>query len=208
VDVRVIAATNRKLDEAVQAGRFRSDLFYRLNVFPIEIPPLRERQSDIPALVGFFLSRFSKELGKKVDGVTQDTLDRLIEYAWPGNIRELQNVLERAVVLAQGPVLRLDRDFLPSAPDRSASGLERAASPGAVQSGKSGNGRRLAASSSLPAPSTLEEVERHHILTVLEQTGGRIEGAQGAARILNLHPNTLRSRMKKLGIKRPLHEIS
>ena len=114
VDVRVIAATNRDLEEAVRAGRFRSDLFYRLNVFPIQVPPLRERRSDIPLLVMFFLSRFARKLGKKIEAVPQGIMDLLTAYDWPGNIRELQNLIERAVVLSQGPVLRLDRALLPA----------------------------------------------------------------------------------------------
>ncbi len=103
VDVRVIAATNRNLREAVQAGRFRSDLFYRLNVFPIELPPLRERRSDIPQLVAFCLSQFSKRLGKKIDGVSRESMENLVNYPWPGNIRELQNVIERAMIVSVGP---------------------------------------------------------------------------------------------------------
>ncbi len=115
VDVRVIAATNRNLHEAVQAGRFRSDLFYRLNVFPIELPPLRERRSDIPQLVAFCLSQFSKRLGKKIDGVSRESMENLVNYPWPGNIRELQNVIERAIIVSAAPTLRLDRDLMPVA---------------------------------------------------------------------------------------------
>ena len=103
VDVRVIAATNRNLHEAVQAGRFRSDLFYRLNVFPIELPPLRERRADIPQLVAFCLSQFSKRLGKKIDGVSRESMENLVNYPWPGNIRELQNVIERAIIVSADP---------------------------------------------------------------------------------------------------------
>ncbi|MBI4573364.1 MAG: sigma 54-interacting transcriptional regulator [candidate division NC10 bacterium] len=202
VDVRVIAATNRDLEEAVRAGRFRSDLFYRLNVFPLKVPPLRERRSDIPQLVMFFLSRFSKRFGKGIETVSQETLDRLTGYPWPGNVRELQNVIERAAILSQEPCLRLGPDFLPAEgsehPPRAGVGGD-GSDPGALPG--SGGG-------SPPGPLTLEEVERRHILAVLEQTGGVVEGARGAARILNLHPNTLRSRMKKLGIRRPSHEIS
>src|SRR6202041_1176750 len=112
VDVRVIAATNRNLSEEVEAGRFRSDLFYRLNVFPVEIPPLRERRSDIPHLVAFYVSRFSKRFGKKVDAVSRESMEHLVNYSWPGNIRELQNVIERAVILSVDPILRLDRDLI------------------------------------------------------------------------------------------------
>jgi formate hydrogenlyase transcriptional activator len=182
VDVRVIAATNRDLKEAVRSGRYRSDLFYRLNVFPLAVPPLRERRSDIPPLVMFFLSRFSRRFGKKVDTVSEATMERLVSYPWPGNVRELQNIIERVVVLAQGRVLDLDQDLVP--------GEHPAQRPADEPSGLA----------------TLEEIDRVHILAALKQTGGVIEGAKGAARMLNLHPNTLRSRMKKLGIKR--HEIS
>ncbi len=198
VDVRVIAATNRDLEETVRAGRFRSDLYYRLNVFPLEIPPLRERRSDIPQLVMFFLSRFAKRYGKKADAVTRETMDRLISYPWPGNVRELQNLIERAVVLSEGPVLELDRD-LRSAPAGTMAAVEAVGSP------------RQTAAPVVPEPSklpTLEEIERNHILAALQETGGVIEGPKGAAKILNLHPNTLRSRMEKLEIKRPRHGIS
>jgi formate hydrogenlyase transcriptional activator len=191
VDVRVIAATNRDLEEAVQAGRFRSDLFYRLNVFPIEVPPLRERRSDIPQLVTFFASRFSKRFGKKLEAVAQETLDRLVRYAWPGNIRELQNVIERAVVLSQGPILELGHDLAPAPAPQGAYGMLDSHAP-----------KAQAASTTPSTIPTLEEVARSHILAALQQTGGVIEGAKGAARILNVHPNTLRHRMRKLGIKR------
>src|SRR5207247_5827666 len=118
VDVRVIAATNRDLEEAVRAGRFRADLFYRLNVFPIQVPPLRERASDIPQLAMFFLSRFAKRFGRRVDTIASETMGRLVSYPWPGNIRELQNVIERAVVLSRGPAVELDRDLGPGPPPR------------------------------------------------------------------------------------------
>ena len=191
VDVRIIAATNRDLAEAVRAGRFRADLFYRLNVFPIEVPPLRDRRSDIPQLVTFFLGRFAKRFGKTVDTVSSDSLERLTRYSWPGNIRELQNVIERAVVLSQGAVLELDADLA-----RTAVGMAPASPPASLPSGRS---------DSLPS---LEEMEREHILAALKSTGGVVEGPKGAAQILKLHPNTLRSRMEKLGIKRPRHDPS
>jgi formate hydrogenlyase transcriptional activator len=208
VDVRVIAATNRDLEEAVRAGRFRSDLFYRLNVFPIQVPPLRERRSDIPLLVMFFLSRFAKKLGKKVEAVPQGIMDLLTAYDWPGNIRELQNLIERAVVLSQGPVLRLDRALLPAV------ALDAVTTPSESVGdapGKPGRDRagRIPSMSSVPGEAlTLEEVERHHILRVLQQTRGVIEGQRGASKILNLHPNTLRSRIKKLRIKHSDYDIS
>lgn len=175
VDVRVIAATNRNLGEAVKAGTFRSDLFYRLNVFPLEIPPLRKRKEDIPLMVNYFLARFSKRLGKPFKGVSKDSLARLTRYRWPGNIRELENVLERAAVLAQGPTLHLDNSL----------------------------GLGLGAASQASGPRTLEEMERAHIGGVLEEVDWVVEGQKGGASILGLHPNTLRSRMQKLGIKKP-----
>ncbi len=183
VDVRVIAATNRDLQEAVRAGRFRADLFYRLNVIPLDIPPLRERSSDVRQLATFFLSRFSQRFGKKVSAVSDETMEHLIRYPWPGNIRELQNVIERAVVVSRGAVLELDRELGPVP----------------------GGGDREGAESAAAAPpkfATLEEVERNHIVAILDQTGWVIEGPKGAARILKLHPNTLRSRMGRLGVRR------
>jgi formate hydrogenlyase transcriptional activator len=183
VDVRVIAATNRNLEEAVHAGGFRSDLFYRLNVFPIEVPPLRQRAADIPQLAMFFLARCSKNVGKAMTGISQDTMDRLVSYAWPGNVRELGNLVERAVILSQSSVLEVEDGLLPAR----AAPLSGSAPPAP------------------PAVSTLEEVDRSHIVAVLRATGGVIEGPKGAAKILNLHPNTLRHRMKKLGITPATH---
>ena len=183
VDVRVIAATNRDLHAAVEAGRFRADLFYRLNVFPLEVPPLRQRRSDIPQLVTFFLARYSTKFGRRVETVSRETMDRLIAYDWPGNVRELQNVIERAVVLTPGAVLEIDGDLLRPAPP--ASGVPAAApAPGA------GLAERL------------EQVERAEITAALQRSGGVIEGPRGAAGLLRLHPNTLRSRMERLGIRR------
>jgi formate hydrogenlyase transcriptional activator len=198
VDVRVIAATNRNLSEAVQAGRFRSDLFYRLNVFPIELPPLRERRSDIPQLVAFCISRFSKRLGKKIDGVSRDSMENLVNYPWPGNIRELQNVIERAVVLSMDPTLRLDRDLMPVA----------APTKGMETPEKDAPERRQSDLESSKLLLTLDEVDRSHILAALQHTSGVVDGPKGAARILNLHPNTLRHRMEKLGIKGSRHRPS
>ena len=186
VNVRIIAASNRDLDKAIQEGRFRADLFYRLNVLPVTLPPLRERRADIPLLASFFVDRFSRQFGKDITGISQDTIDALSRYSWPGNIRELQNVIERAVVLCAGSVLRLGSDLLPLAAE-------------------DGEQQSLSESASITAensPGSLENVERSHILQVLQETRGVIEGPRGAARILDLHPNTLRSRMKKLGIER------
>ena len=173
VDVRVIVATNRDLHAAVKAGSFRADLLYRLNVFPVEMPPLSARASDIPLLVNRFVTKFSNKIGKKIDGVSQATMDRLTKYAWPGNIRELENVIERATILANGPMLQID-DML----------LHRSSAP------------------LIPVADSLEEVERAHILRILQDASWVIEGNPGAATRLGLHPNTLRSRMNKLGIKK------
>jgi predicted ATPase len=177
VSVRVIAATNRNLDQAVRDGKFREDLLYRLNVFPIEIPPLRERATDLPLLVGFFLSKIARTLGKPLHGVTGRSLEQLQEYSWPGNVRELQNMLERAAILAEGPVVSLEAALTTRPRDRSDTGSQTA---------QAGN---------------LDDIQREHIVRVLRSTGGVVEGAKGAAVILGVHPNTLRSRMKKLGIR-------
>ena len=174
VNVRVMAATNRDLHAAVKAGSFRADLLYRLNVFPIDVPSLSARAGDIPLLVEHFVRKFEKKLGKRFDGVSNATMDRLTKYGWPGNIRELENVIERATILATGPILQIDDAFLHTGPTP----------------------QPLAAD-------TLEEVERAHILRVLHTMNGVIEGTLGAAARLGLHPNTLRSRMQKLGIKKP-----
>jgi formate hydrogenlyase transcriptional activator len=174
VDVRVIAATNRDVKEIVRQGIFRSDLFYRLNVFPLAVPPLRERNADIPLLVNFFLSRFGKKLGKDVRGVSQKSMESLARYDWPGNIRELQNVVERAVVLAGGPVVKVDESMVRSGGPAPDSALD-----------------------------TLENVERGHILRALTETGWVVHGKNGAAEVLGINPSTLRSRMEKLGIRKP-----
>jgi len=198
VDVRVIAATNRNLREAVDAGRFRPDLFYRLNVFPLELPPLRERRSDIPQLVTFCVSRFSKRIGKKIDGVSRESMDNLMNYPWPGNIRELQNVIERAIILSVDPILRLDRDLIPVA-----------AFAKNVETPEMGAPEHWQADIKSPNPLlTLDEVDRNYILAALRHAGGVVDGPKGAAKILNLHPNTLRHRMDKLGIKGSRHRPS
>ena len=190
VDVRVIAATNRNLVDAVRSGSFRSDLFYRLNVFPLDVPSLRDRASDIPQLAKLFLTRCSKNVGKRITGISQEAIDRLVSYAWPGNVRELENVVERAVILSPGPILEVEEGLFPA---RSSGVVD---TPAGVTPGPA------RASGSTPAGlRTLEDVDRNHILAVLHETGGTVEGPKGAARILNLHPNTLRHRMKKLGIK-------
>lgn len=204
VDVRIIAATNRDLAQLAASGHFRSDLFYRLNVFPLTVPPLRERRSDIPLLVTFFLASFSRKIAKRMESVSQEAMNLLMNYSWPGNIRELQNVIQRAVVLSNGPILTR-QDLFPAlgtlqpSPSGASAGAP-AAPAGVVPPALAGREVPAAASS------TLEDVERRHILDVLEETNWLIEGPRGAARILNLHPNTLRSRMKKLGIRRSTRE--
>jgi formate hydrogenlyase transcriptional activator len=202
VDVRLIAATNRDLQEALRAGRFRSDLFYRLNVFPIEVPPLRDRRSDVPQLVTFFLSRFARKFGKRVGSASPETMRRLMSYPWPGNVRELQNVIERAVVVCESPVLELDQDLVPvigGARERAqgADALSGSAGPAVPGEGTA----PAAPDREPPGLASLEEMERRHILAALERTGGVIHGPRGAARILDLHPSTLRSRIEKLGIR-------
>ncbi len=193
VDVRVIAATNRDLKADVASGRFRADLFYRLNVFPIDVPPLRARREDIPHLAGHFLARVARKLGKRIERIEAESLERLMRHSWPGNVRDLQNAIERAAVLANGSQLVIDWDL----------GPEVEATPAAVDA----DGERAAASGdgSTPASATatsLEEVERQHIVAVLRQTRGVIEGPRGAARLLDLKPSTARFRIKKLGISR------
>jgi predicted ATPase len=176
VSVRVIAATNRDLERAVAEGRFRADLLYRLNVFPIQVPPLRQRGTDVELLAGFFINGLARKLGKPLQGFSVRSMQRMVEYAWPGNVRELQNVVERAAILARGPVVDVD-DVLAGA----------------------GSADQQAAVI-LPTRVTLDEAQRAHILKVLGMTGGVVDGARGAAALLGLHANTLRSRMKKLGI--------
>jgi PAS domain S-box-containing protein len=190
VDVRVIAATNRNLREMVARGRFREDLYYRLAVFPVALPPLRERASDIPLLVRAFLLRFARQAGRPIHDVTPEAMDALCTYRWPGNVRELQNVIERAVVLARGPLVDLD-----TLPDLSAGAPPTYSDEGAV----------TPPTSSLRAGSrTIEEVERGYVAEVLAATSWVIEGERGAARRLGLHPNTLRSRLKRWGLTRPV----
>ena len=174
VDVRIIATTNRDLEEEVRKGSFRQDLFYRLNVFPITVPPLRQRKDDIPFMVEAFIDRYSRKLGKKVTTVRKKTMKTLQDYPWPGNVRELESIIERSIIMSPGPVLQL------------ADRLENAPSP------------------SWPSTMrTLEEAERSQILQILSETQWHIEGKDGAAAILDIHPSTLRARMHKLGIVRP-----
>ncbi len=173
VNVRVIAATNRDREKALQEDRFRAYLYYRLNVFPIGIPSLRERKEDIPVLVQYFVMKYGTKLGKRIETIPQKTMDALRAYPWPGNIRELENVIERALVLSQGPQLELG-EWLP-------------------KPGVSPTRARIP---------TLEELEREQIVKTLEMTGWRVSGEKGAAKLLGMKPTTLEARMKKLGIKR------
>ena len=175
VDVRIIASTNRNLEEEIRKGRFREDLFYRLNVFPITIPPLRQRKEDIPLLVDYFVAKFNKKTGKKIETVSKDTLNVLQEYDWPGNVRELESIVERAVITSQGTGLQILDRFVNSLK----AGEQEA------RDGKS-----------------LATLERDHILQALEKTGWRIEGKKGAAAMLGINPSTLRGRMRKDGIRR------
>jgi transcriptional regulator with GAF, ATPase, and Fis domain len=172
VDVRVIAATNRNLSAAIKEGAFREDLFYRLNVFPLDMPPLRERKTDIPLLVNFFINKLGKKMGKDIKGVSKATLERMESYSWPGNVRELQNVIERAVVTASGSTIEIDDSIL-GADSTSRADVE-----------------------------ALQQVERAHIIRVLKETNWVVHGQAGAAAILRINPSTLRFRMQKLGIKR------
>lgn len=190
-DVRIIAATNRDLSRSIRAGQFREDLFYRLNVFPIHLPPLRQRPGDIRLLVHFFLAKFCARIGKHLEGVSPETMARFEAYAWPGNVRELENFVERAVILATSTMLE--------ASPESSIHLHTSRESDEVQ-------RPLPSArpfAEAPASRSLAAVGREHILTTLAKTNWVIEGASGAAQVLGLHPNTLRSRMKKLGIVRP-----
>ena len=173
VDVRIIAATNRNLEEEVRRGRFREDLWYRLNVFPITVPPLRDRLEDIPLLVGFNVNKIAKRLGKSIEMVPVSVMDVLKQYHWPGNIRELENVIERAVINSSGPKLRLVDDL-------------KAPYPDLVRSERS-----------------LEEVERDYMVRILKQVNWKVSGKNSAAEILRLDRSTLRARMRKLKIQNP-----
>jgi len=175
VDVRVIASTSRDLKEEVRAGNFREDLFYRLNVFPVTIPPLRERADDIPELVRFFADKYSHKIGKQIETIPKLAMKAIQEYSWPGNVRELEHVIERSVITTEGTVLQVADRLDPT----------------------------KGADADDSSPRDLAAMEREHIIRVLRDTGWKIEGQKGAAKILNLHPSTMRSRIKKLGIKRP-----
>jgi len=173
VDVRIIAATNRNLEEEVHNGRFRKDLWYRLNIFPITVPALREHMEDIPQLVEYYIDKISRRLGKSIESIPTNVMNTLQNYHWPGNVRELENVIERAVINSSGPKLRLVDELKKPFKDLSTS------------------------------QKTLEAVERDHIIRVLEQTHWKVSGKNGASEILGLNISTLRARMRKLGIRRP-----
>jgi formate hydrogenlyase transcriptional activator len=189
VDVRVVAATNGDLAKLVAERAFRSDLYYRLNVFPIQVPALRERREDIPLLVRYFVQKFSRRQNKVVQYVPADAMDALVNYAWPGNVRELENLIERAVLLSPGKELRVPLTEL------------RAATVHADNSVGAATVNFMAAP---PSISTLEDAERQHILRALRQTEWRIAGVQGAAALLGMKRTTLQARMRKLGIRRPV----
>src|SRR5215204_1081198 len=192
VDVRVIAATNRNLEDAVRKGEFRPDLYYRLNVFPITLPPLRERREDIPLLVTHLVKQLSKKLGKTIESLPQETMTKLRNYNWPGNIRELRNVIERAVIITQGSELSVmdDLNLQPLELDHDG---QRA--------------RHDVFEDSIPrVVETLEQTEYNLIMRTLKNVHWKLEGTGGAAELLNLHPSTLRSKMRKLGIERPRYK--
>jgi transcriptional regulator with GAF, ATPase, and Fis domain len=189
--VRVIAATNRDLQADVAAGRFRADLFYRLNVFPIVVPPLRERAQDIPVLARHFLVRSARRLGRPLQRVSAQALDKLAAHSWPGNIRDLQNTIERAAILSDGEELQIDWDLDP--PVRSCF------APAPAGNGASAQDSTVVEAA---AATSLEEIERRHFIAVLRRTHGVIDGPHGAARLLDLKPSTARFRIRKLGIRK------
>jgi PAS domain S-box-containing protein len=189
VDVRVIAATNRRLVDEINNGHFREDLYYRLNVFPIELPPLRARGEDVVLLASYFLDKFSRRMGVSVTALTQADKQMLRTYPWPGNVRELQNVIERAVIIAPDGRIDLTGIMPPAPPNNLSGGMDRPlpASPtGRLLTGKD-----------------LKRIEKENMILALEKTGWRVSGEKGAARLLGMNPSTFASRMKKLGVLRP-----
>jgi transcriptional regulator with GAF, ATPase, and Fis domain len=186
VDVRIIAATNRDLAQAVKEGEFREDLYYRLNVFPITLPPLRERGEDVALIASVFAKRFAHRLGRRIEPLSQECIQRLQAYSWPGNVRELMSVIERAVITSRDGRLNLDRALPESTGD-------------AVTTPASSDG----AGTRIRTAREFEELERQNLLCALEATGWRIAGENGAARLLGINPSTLNSRLKALGISRP-----
>ena len=196
VDVLVIAATNRDLLRSISEGASRQDLYYRLNVFPVQLPPLRERREDIPPLGHYFVRRFSLKIGRKITRIQRETMERLVSYNWPGNVRELENVIERTVILSRGSELEVAPDVLA---EMAAVAHTQASAPHPL---------RRKSVLEVSSPQSIDQVERNHILEVLMRTNWRIEGTEGAAALLNLNPSTLRSRMKKLGVQRSTQAIS
>jgi formate hydrogenlyase transcriptional activator len=191
VNVRVVAATNRDLEELVREGKFRADLFYRLNVVPLRVPALRERVTDLPLLITFFVQKCAMKLGRHISKISEESMRQLTTYAWPGNVRELQNVIERAVILSPGDTLILADALRTPMTAHSVQKSKPAALPEGVARDAD----------------SLDEVERRHIKSVLDQTNWMIEGERGAAKMLNINPSTLRSRMQKLSIKRPARPL-
>jgi formate hydrogenlyase transcriptional activator len=187
-DVRVLAATNRDLQKSMREGGFRSDLFYRLNVFPIALPPLRERIGDIPLLTHFFVQKHAACLARRIEAVEPGSLRRLLQYKWPGNIRELENVIERALILSSAPLLHIDSDLLGIEEQHPTPAPDQVLIKSAPLSPRTGR--------------DLDSIQREHILNVLREVHWVIDGGAGAAVRLGLKPGTLRHRMKKLGIKR------
>lgn len=186
VDVRIVAATNAHLQDAIKKGTFRSDLFYRLHVFPVSIPPLRERREDIPLLADHFLAQAAAKLKRRHLKLGRQSLDRLLEYTWPGNIRELQSLIDRAVILSTGDTVEIEEAFFPKTSHLPASSVPV----------------------SETTPTTLHQLEHEHIFAVLKRTGWRIYGPHGAAAQLGLNPETLRSKIRKLGLKKPSPTLS
>ncbi len=178
VNVRLVAATNHDLAQMVAEGRFRSDLYYRLNVFPLTLPPLRERRDDIPRLVRHFTQRFARRMGRQIETIPSEVMDALVRYPWPGNVRELQNIIERAVILSRGPVLRVPQTDLQSAAPQATAPTD-------------------------DTSATLADAEREHIVRALRDTAWVLAGPKGAAARLGMKRSTLQWKMKKLGISRP-----
>jgi formate hydrogenlyase transcriptional activator len=198
INVRLVAATHCDLGQMVARNEFRSDLYYRLNVFPILIPPLRERRDDISQLVRHFVDGFSRRMGKRIEQIPQATMDAFLAHPWPGNVRELQNLVERAVIRSDNGVL--SNPFYPSQTNTmSAEVLPSEGSELRIDQGAIAKARDR---------ESLEEIQRQHILRVLERTGWVISGPRGAGAILGLHPSTLRSLMNRLGIRRALQATS
>jgi len=194
VDVRVIAATNRRLEDEVARGKFRSDLYYRLNVFPVEVPPLRARRDDIPELAAHFVERFSRRLGRSALPLAAHAMAQLVAHDWPGNVRELQNTIELALIVSNGTEITIDWP-LAAARRAPADG-----GPATAFDAHAGNGAPAAAPP--VGGTTLVEIERQHIVAMLKRTGGIVEGPKGAAKMLDMKPSTMRYRIRKLGIRK------